>query len=50
MIEIDMEDLVAACPNDVFPGKNFVMIGRQRSFAGIGRFDLAFEDLFKARS
>jgi hypothetical protein len=27
--------------------RNFVLVGRQRSFAGIGRFDVAFEDEFK---
>jgi hypothetical protein len=48
MIERDMEDLIAAYPDDFFPRKNFVLIGRQRSFAGIGRFDLAFEDEFKS--
>src|SRR2546425_493499 len=47
MIEKDMEDLIAAYPDDFFPHKSFVLTGRQRSFAGIGRFDLAFEDEFK---
>lgn len=48
MIEKDMEDLIAAYPDDFFPRRNFVLIGRQRSFAGCGRFDLAFEDEFKS--
>jgi hypothetical protein len=47
MNEKDMEDLISAYPDDFFPHKNFVLVGRQRSFAGIGRFDLAFEDEFK---
>lgn len=47
MIEKDMEDLIAAYPDDFFPSKHFVLTGRQRSFAGVGRFDLAFEDEFK---
>jgi len=48
MIEKDMEDLIAAYPDDFCPRRNFVLIGRQRSFAGIGRFDLAFEDEFES--
>jgi len=47
MIERDMEDLIAAYPSDFFPRHSFVLIGRQQSFAGVGRFDLAFEDEFK---
>ena len=48
MIERDMEDLIAAYPDDFFPHKHFVLVGRQRSFAGVGRFDLVFEDEFKS--
>jgi len=48
MIEKDMEDLIATYPDDFFPRRHFVLIGRQRSFAGIGRFDLVFEDEFKS--
>jgi predicted transcriptional regulator len=39
-----MEDLLATFPQDFFPGKNFVLLGRQRVLAGVGRFDLIFED------
>jgi Endonuclease NucS len=48
MIEKDMEDLIAAFPDDFFPRKQFVLIGRQQSFSGVGRFDLLFEDEFKS--
>jgi hypothetical protein len=47
MIEKDMEDLISAYPDDFFPHRSFVLLDRQRSFAGIGRFDLLFEDEFK---
>ena len=47
MIEKDMEDLISAYPDDFFPHKNFVLVDRQRSFAGVGKFDLLFEDEFK---
>lgn len=47
MIEKDMEDLISAYPDDFFPHRSFVLVDRQRSFAGIGRFDLLFEDEFK---
>src|SRR3954454_23128755 len=42
-----MEELIAAYPDDFFPGKGFELRGRQRSFAGVGRFDLLFVDRFK---
>jgi hypothetical protein len=48
MIEKDMEDLIAAFPDDFFPRKNLVLAGRQQSFSGVGRFDLLFEDEFKS--
>lgn len=48
MIEKDMEDLIASFPDDFFPRKHFVLVGRQQSFSGIGRFDLLFEDEFKS--
>jgi RecB family endonuclease NucS len=48
MIEKDMEDLIASFPEDFFPRKHFVLVGRQQSFSGIGRFDLLFEDEFKS--
>jgi len=46
MIERDMEDLIAAYPDDFFPRKHFVLVGRQQSFADVGRFDLLFKDEF----
>ena len=48
MIEKDMEDLIASFPDDFFPRRHFVLVGRQQSFSGIGRFDLLFEDEFKS--
>ena len=47
MLERDMEDLIANYPEDFFPGRGFELRGRQGSFAGVGRFDLLFEDRFK---
>lgn len=49
MIERDMEDLIANHPDDFFPGKGFDLRGRQQSFAGVGRFDLLFEDRFETK-
>lgn len=46
MLERHMEDLIAAHPKD-FLGKEFSLIGRQQSFAGVGRFDLLFKDEFE---
>jgi RecB family endonuclease NucS len=43
-----MEDLIAAYPEEFFSRKQFVLVGRQKSFAGVGRFDLLFEDEFKS--
>jgi hypothetical protein len=43
-----MEDLIAAFADDFFPRKHFVLVGRQQSFSGVGRFDLLFEDEFKS--
>src|SRR6476620_7241469 len=45
MLERDMEDLIAAHPKDFFK-KEFTLIGRQQSFAEVGRFDLLFKDEF----
>jgi hypothetical protein len=47
MIEKDMEDLIASYPDDFFPRRHFVLIGRQESFASVGRFDLLFEDMLR---
>ena len=44
MTEKDMEGLIAEFPDDFFPGKHFVLRGRQQFFADVGRFDLLFED------
>jgi hypothetical protein len=45
MLERDMEDLIATYPKDFF-NKEFTLIGRQQSFADVGRFDLLFKDEF----
>jgi hypothetical protein len=47
MLERDMEDLIANYPDDFFSGRGFQLRGRQKSFAGVGRFDLLFVDRFK---
>jgi len=39
---------MAAYPDDFFPHQHFVLMDRQRPFAGVGRFDLVFEDEFKS--
>ncbi|MDP9161438.1 MAG: endonuclease NucS [Acidobacteriota bacterium] len=49
MNERDMEDLIASYPDDFFATKGFKLKGRQQSFAGVGRFDLLFEDRFDTR-
>ena len=46
MTEKDMEDLISEFPDAFFPRAHFRLAGRQRSFQGVGRFDLAFEDEF----
>lgn len=46
MIERDMEDLIQAFPDDFFPDRGFKFKERQTSFAGVGRFDLMFEDRY----
>jgi hypothetical protein len=48
MNEKEMEDLIAKYPDDFFPHQEFVLLGRQESLAGVGRFDLLFEDRFKS--
>ena len=47
MIEREMEDLLAAYPEEFFQRQSFVLKGRQQSFAGAGRFDLLFGDQFQ---
>jgi Endonuclease NucS len=44
MLERQMENLIAAFPEDFFPGRALALKGRQQSFAGVGRFDLLFSD------
>jgi hypothetical protein len=39
-----LEDLIAKFPEHFFPEKGFVLIGRQETFSGVGRFDLLFAD------
>lgn len=46
MIEREMEDIIAAYPEEFFPGYGLTLSGRQKTFAGIGRFDLLFKDAF----
>jgi len=46
MLERDMESLIAAHPADFFPRHELVLEGRQKSFRGVGRFDLLFRDQF----
>jgi hypothetical protein len=43
-----MEGLIAAFPDDFFFGRQFVLLARQQSLAGVGRFDLLFEDRFNS--
>jgi RecB family endonuclease NucS len=47
--EREMEDLIAAFPGDFFDRHQFVLKGRQQSFADVGRFDLLFEDEFQTQ-
>lgn len=47
MIEREMEDLIAAHPKEFFPRHILVLKGRQNTFAGVGRYDLLFEDEFE---
>src|SRR6267378_847421 len=46
MIEREMEDLISAYPSEFFPRKDLTFVERQRSFPGVGRFDLLFSDRF----
>jgi hypothetical protein len=46
MIEREMEDLIAAHTEEFFPRHVLVLKGRQGTFAGVGRFDLLFDDRF----
>lgn len=49
MIEREMEDLIAAHAEEFFPRRVLVLKGRQGTLAGVGRFDLLFEDQFENR-
>jgi len=44
MTEREMEDLLARYPEKFFPRRSFELKGRQVELAGVGRFDLRFED------
>jgi hypothetical protein len=44
MREQQLEDLLAAYPDDFFPGRGFRLLGRQTPMSGVGRFDVLFED------
>jgi hypothetical protein len=46
MLERQMEDLIAAFPEDFIPGHGLVLKARQQSFGGIGRFDVLFADRY----
>jgi hypothetical protein len=46
MLERQMEDLIAAYPEEFFPGKGFELRGRQGYLAEVGRYDLRFEDRY----
>jgi hypothetical protein len=47
MTEREMEDLIASHFAEFFPRRVLTLKGRQGVFAGIGRYDLLFEDQFK---
>jgi len=44
-----MEELIAKFPEEFFPRKKWVLKDRQKSFAGVGRFDLLFEDEYQTQ-
>lgn len=44
-----MEDLIAAHAEEFFPRRVLVLKGRQGTLAGVGRFDLLFQDHFENR-
>jgi Endonuclease NucS len=46
MLEREMEELIARFPHEFFPKENLTLVGRQRTFQGVGRFDLMFKDPF----
>ncbi len=47
--EKEMEELLAAHPEEFFPERRLKLKGRQQTLAGVGRFDLLFEDRFRTR-
>lgn len=49
MTEREMEEMIAAHPEEFFPGRGLTLRGRQETLAGVGRFDLFFEDRYKTR-
>lgn len=48
MLEKDIENLIAAHPDDIFPGEGFKLIGQQVE-AGGRRLDILFEDKHRRR-
>lgn len=44
MLEKDMEELIARYPAEFFPRHEFLLVDRQGSFPGVGRYDLLFKD------
>jgi len=46
MLEKDIENLIAAHPNEVFPGEDFELLGQQITIEG-RRLDILFEDRHK---
>jgi Endonuclease NucS C-terminal domain len=44
MLERTMEDLIAQFPDELFPNSGLTLVGRQKSFKDVGRFDLLFRD------
>ena len=48
MLEKDIENLIAAHPDDIFPGEGFRLIGQQ-VMAGGRRLDILFEDRHQRR-
>src|SRR5690348_2321198 len=46
MLERQIEDLIAAYPEEFFPGHTLALKKRQGVFAGVGRFDLLFVDSY----
>ena len=48
MLEKDIENLIAAHPDDIFPGEGFRLVGQQVDADG-RRLDILFEDKHSRR-